>query len=61
MNEKWIKLEDARPEKKGTFIITDGESVTFSYYYQSGFSYVYPPHLEKISHWMPLPKPPQIT
>lgn len=54
---EWISVNDRFPQNHDLVIITNGKDVTFSFF-DHGFMYTQLPYIEKVSHWMPMPKPP---
>lgn len=56
---KWISVKDKLPDKEGCYLVNveciDGNVVTVSYYSEE-HKLLGMPH---ISHWMPLPEPPE--
>jgi hypothetical protein len=57
MNPEWISIKERLPEYSCIVLVTDGKIVTFSEFDYS-FSYIIRPYLEKVTHWTPLPEPP---
>jgi len=56
-NFQWISVKDRFPEQYGECIISDGKIVTTSYF-QDGL-FVGKDIDITVTHWMPLPEPPE--
>ena len=62
---QWISFKESCPEEhieklhEGFFLVTDGE-FTRQAKYLGGAMWSYPDYMKAITHWMPLPKPPEI-
>lgn len=56
---EWVYLINKEPEfNHDGYLITDGKTVSFGYWDTSDFVGVECIYMNKITHWMPLPKPP---
>lgn len=67
---EWIKCSDRLPEINGNYLVYDGEEIWMTSYKWHrkegnilGFGLFFktdPPYVSgEITHWMPLPKPPE--
>lgn len=56
----WRPLTTAPEDER--VLVSDGESVDIAFLRNGQwYGYVSIPFVEKITHWMPLPKPPEVT
>jgi len=53
----WINVNDKLPEYGGTFIVSDGSCVLMNLFFPDMNRF----GISSITHWMPLPEPPQRT
>lgn len=66
---EWISVEDMVPELKGTnqevcCLVTNGAVIHMAYYTLSGWHFcesgqIKEPMFYDVTHWMPLPEPPE--
>ncbi len=61
---RWIPVEDALPDDRKCVLVTDGEDIEITYFDGSDWEMrdQYGNHYElygAITHWMPLPEPPE--
>lgn len=65
---QWVRVEDRLPEEEGLYCVTgkyvDGHVKVFSCYfkgnsYQNHGGYIWETSVKEITHWMPLPLPPE--
>jgi len=58
---EWISVKDRLPSDEQDVIVTDGKNVLQTFYaiYDSGISWGTSRWVGEITHWMPLPEPPQ--
>ncbi len=59
---RWISVEEKLPEDPGDYLVYDGSNVQFCKYYCSTWNtpdYYESDTIECVTHWMPLPKPPE--
>ncbi len=62
---EWISVEDGLPEEGDLVIgfmsgISNPVDSTYLYEGQWTFGYVYLPEKGKVTHWQPLPDPPEV-
>ena len=65
---KWISIKDKMPERRVGVLITDGQIVTcaewdgdwWGSHGFSGYEWEFDFDERFVTHWMPLPKPPQL-
>jgi hypothetical protein len=63
---KWYKLQDHEPPRCTGILVTDGVTVTAAkkdgeYWFPhevGGYEWEWDFDIKKVTHWMPLPKPP---
>ena len=58
----WISVEDRLPDGKGKdYLVFDGNAVSFDYFNASTeeFAFHFAFHSDEVTHWMPLPAPPE--
>ena len=64
---EWISVNDSLPEKDVLILFYDGETIRFGEYvwygqYENDYRWydeLYHKYITDITHWMPLPKPPE--
>jgi hypothetical protein len=57
----WISVEDRLPEPETDILISDGRLVRMSFLYEDYSGHCFANDdllLDEITHWMPLPEPP---
>ena len=58
---KWIKCSDGLPESDESVLAFDGECQGVSFYDNEYGDWEITPRIAIITHWMPLPEPPEDT
>lgn len=58
---QWISVKDRLPDEDGEMVLaSDGtRRVTANFFHDGQRFYFYNPHMEIVTHWMPLPKAPE--
>lgn len=75
-SQRWISVEEQNPEKHGTYLVWDGKEMNTAKWFcvdvpshgiKAGWSEsipeggTYPPFPWRVTHWMPLPEPPEVS
>ena len=55
----WVSVEDRLPEKKGDYIAYTKDGIVWSYFFDDGWVDSLGYDTDTVTHWMPLPEPPE--
>ena len=67
---KWIPVEEKLPDKEGRYLVCDGGDVLEAQFYLTGLlrrpewsttDCYESEDLDHVTHWMPLPEPPEVN
>ena len=57
----WISVKDRLPDKKGDYLIYNTDGIVWPYWYDGDGWYDTLGYLtQRVTHWMPLPEPPEV-
>ena len=75
--QRWIPKKEQMPENFGRYLVSDGSKVfeaifmtldifeiyhlPVGWYYENHYYHSFDPCHDFITHWMPLPEPPEVT
>jgi len=66
MTDKWLSVKDRFPEKSGSYLASDGDTVAELHFETRGRLRLWlepsgkpSEPIDDITHWMPLPEPPK--
>jgi len=59
--DKWISVNNQRPNDKQYVIVTNGKQVIMAQFYEFSQSFVLNDKNLLVTHWQPLPEPPKTT